>query len=425
MDETQSSPIPAPDKIEVPHIQVLIVGAGPVGLFLALKLVQVGVNVLVLEAESSIVQSPRATTYMPIVLNEMEKVGVYDDLEKAGFKNRGGITFRRSHAKGGEVLAQLKMSLVPKGSVKYDFAGIHLGQHSLAEILLHHCQKHDSFKVLWGHRFAGVQQRDTSAGVTATAVGPVGERFITADYVIGADGAGSAVRRSLCIPFEGFTWQDFRFVACNVKYDFEGLGGFATANMVVDEEDWAVIARTGREDAPWRVALGVRTDIPQDQILQQLPEKFERLLPGPRPLRYELVSANPYWAHQRVAAKLKVGNIVLCGDAAHSNNPIGDLGLTTGLMDAAALGNCFIKIYKYNEPAQHLLERYAEVRKEAWVKYTNPGSIDFKLRVHSTHPDAVASREKFFDALNNDPDIHVKMATMMNEVIQDEFSLPE
>lgn len=94
-------------------------------------------------------------------------------------------------------------------------------------------------------------------------------------------------------------------------------------------------------------------------------------------------------------------------------------------MDAAALGNCFTRIYKHKESADHLLQRYAEVRKEAWVKYTNPGSIDFKLRVHSEYPDAVASRKGFFDALNNDPDIHMKMATMMNEVIQDEFSLPE
>ncbi|KAG8627709.1 hypothetical protein KVT40_003582 [Elsinoe batatas] len=390
MAEQQHSPIPSPDHIKVEHAQVIVVGAGPVGLFSALKMVQAGIDVIILETEKGIVQSPRATTYMPITLHEMEKVGVYADLEAAGFKNRGGITFRKSHAKGGEVLAQLKMSVVPKGSVKYDFAGIHLGQHSLAEILLRHCEKYTNFKVLWGHRFAGAQQDDTAGTVTVTAVGPIGERFFTGDYLVGADGAGSAVRRSLCIPFEGFTWQDFRFVACNVNYDFEGLAGFSTANMVVDEEDWAVIARTGREDAPWRVALGVRTDVPESEILNQLPEKFERLFPGPRPLKYEIVSANPYWAHQRVASKLKVGRIVLCGDAAH-----------------------------------HLLERYAEVRKEAWVKYTNPGSIEFKLRVHSTYPDAVASREKFFGALNNDPDIHLKMATMMNEVIQDEFSLPE
>ncbi|PNS18824.1 hypothetical protein CAC42_5363 [Sphaceloma murrayae] len=424
MNGTQSA-TPSADEVKYEHAQVIIAGAGPVGLFLALKMIQVGVDVLVIEAEKGVVPSPRAITYMPIVLNEMQKVGIYDDLEKAGHKNTTGVTFRKSHAQGGDVLAQLKMSQVPKGSVKFDFAGIHLGQHTLAGIILKHCQTHPNFRVAWGHRFAGAQQTAGEKGVTVTAVGPVGEKFFKCDYLVGADGAGSAVRRSLCLPFEGFTWQDFRFVATNVKYDFEGLGGFTTANMIVDEEDWAVVGRTGPDDAPWRVAFGVRTDVPESEILKQIPDKFERLLPGPRPLKYELVSANPYWAHQRVASKLKVGNVVLCGDAAHSNNPVGGLGLTTGLMDAAALGNCFIKIYKYKQPADEILERYAQVRRDAWINFTNPGSIDFKLRVHSNHPDVAASREKFFDALNNDPDIHLKMATMMNEVIQDEFSLPE
>jgi 2-polyprenyl-6-methoxyphenol hydroxylase-like FAD-dependent oxidoreductase len=258
---------------------------------------------------------------MPIVLNELEKVGLYDDVEKAGHKNYEGIIFRKSHAKGGEVLAQLKMSQVPKGAVKYDFAGIHLGQHTLAEIILSHCEKQKNIRFRWNHRFAGAKQSGGSDPVTVTCVGPVGERFFSCEYLVGADGAGSAVRRSLCIPFEGFTWQDFRFVASNVKYDFEELGGFTTANMIVDDEDWAVIARTGPGDAPWRVAFGMRTDIPESEILKQLPGKYERLLPGPRPLKYELVSANPYWAHQRVAKTFKVGKVVLCGDAGHVSLP--------------------------------------------------------------------------------------------------------
>ncbi|KAK5227432.1 hypothetical protein LTR99_005556 [Exophiala xenobiotica] len=425
MNPNYASIVPAADKMSIEHAQVIIVGAGPVGLFTALKLAQGGVDVLLLEADKQVLQSPRATTYMPIVLNELEKVGLFPDIEKAGHKNKEGIIFRKSHAKGGETLAQLKMAQVPKGAVKYDFAGIHLGQQTLAEIILSHCEKQKTFRIRWSHRFVGVKQSGERDPVTLTSVGPVGEKFFSCDYLIAADGAGSAVRRSLCIPFEGFTWQDFRFVASNVKYDFEGYGGFTTANMIVDEEDWAVIARTGPGDAPWRVAFGVRTDIPEAEILKQLPEKYERLLPGPRPLKYEVVSANPYWAHQRVAATFKVGKILLCGDAAHSNNPIGGLGLTTGLLDAAAIANCFLRIYNHNEPADALLEKYAKVRRDAWINYTNPQSIDFKLRVHSFHPEVQAARDGFFDALNTDPSMHLKMATMMNEVIEDEFALPE
>lgn len=256
------------------------------------------------------------SSYMPIVLNEMDKVGLVDDLMKAGHTNREGIQFRKSHAKGGKLLGCLNMSQIPKGSVKYDFAGIHLGQHTVAKIILGHCQRQPSFRILWKHRFAGAKQTTPDKPVEVATVGPLGEKFFTCDYLIGCDGGGSAVRRSLCIPYEGFTWNDFRFVASNVKYDFE-KHGFTTANMIVDDEDWAVIARTGPGDEPWRVAFGVRTDIPQSEILNQLPEKYERLLPGPRPLKYELVNVNPYWAHQRCAKTFKVGKIVLCGDAAH------------------------------------------------------------------------------------------------------------
>ena len=253
---------------------------------------------------------------MPIVLNEMEKVGLADDVIRQGHKNQEGVSFRESHAKGGKILGALKMSQVPKGHVKYDFVGVHMGQHDLAELILKHCGRHPSFRIRWQHRFVGVQQSSLDKPIDVAAVGPKGENFFTCDYLVGADGAGSAVRRSQCIPFEGFTWNDFRFVASNVKYDFEKYG-FTTANMIVDEEDWAVIARTGPGDQPWRVAFGVRTDVPESEILKQLPSKYERLLPGPRPLQYELVSANPYWAHQRCAKSWKVGKIVLCGDAGH------------------------------------------------------------------------------------------------------------
>ncbi|KAI0121261.1 hypothetical protein BJ170DRAFT_661063 [Xylariales sp. AK1849] len=416
------APIPSPDHFGYEHATVIIIGAGPVGLFTALKLAQKGIDVMVIECELHVLRSPRATTYMPIVLNEFDKVGLVDDIIQAGHTNREGVVFRESHARGGKILGSLKTSVIPKGAIKYDFAGVHLGQQAVGEIILKHCEQQKTFRIKWRHRFAGAKQPNTSEPVEVTAVGPIGEKFFTCDYLIGADGAGSAVRRVMCIPFEGFTWNDFRFVATNVRYDFAKYG-FTTANMIVDEEDWAVIARTGPGDDPWRVAFGVRTDVPESEILKQLPEKYERLLPGPRPLKYELISANPYWAHQRVAKTWRVSSVILAGDAAHSNNPIGGLGLTTGFLDASALGNCLLRILLGNEPADPLLDRYAEVRRNAWINYTNKASIDCKLRLHSRDPEINAQREGFMDALNHDPDIHLKMATIMDNEVVDMFEV--
>lgn len=71
MNSTKNGPIPPPDEVQVEHAQVIVVGAGPVGLFLALKMVKAGINVLILEAEKGIVQSPRATTQVSTITQDL------------------------------------------------------------------------------------------------------------------------------------------------------------------------------------------------------------------------------------------------------------------------------------------------------------------------------------------------------------------
>jgi 2-polyprenyl-6-methoxyphenol hydroxylase-like FAD-dependent oxidoreductase len=85
--------------------------------------------------------------------------------------------------------------------------------------------------------------------------------------------------------------------------------------MIVDPEDWAAIGQI--TDEVWRVAYGEPGHLSEEEIIKQLPEKYERLFPGPRPLEYEVVSASPFWAHQRTATKYRVGRVILCGDSAH------------------------------------------------------------------------------------------------------------
>ena len=94
-------------------------------------------------------------------------------------------------------------------------------------------------------------------------------------------------------------------------------------------------------------------------------------------------------------------------------------------MDSAALGNCLIRALVNGEEADPLLSRYAEVRRAAWLNYTNKASTDFKLRLHSTKPEYVASREAYMHALNTDPDVHAKAASAMNETIEDMFESPK
>ena len=143
------------------------------------------------------------------------------------------------------------------------------------------------------------------------------EEHFSASFVVAADGASSAVRKFLSIPFDGYTWSDWRFLAINVRYDFTAHG-YGAANHVIDPEDWAVIVRaSNEEEGLWRIATGVRPDVPVEDIEKWVPSKLEKLLPGPRPLNYELVAVNPYWAHERVAERFTKGRVLLSGDAAH------------------------------------------------------------------------------------------------------------
>lgn len=114
-------------------------------------------------------------------------------------------------------------------------------------------------------------------------------------------------------------------MATNVKYDFVEHG-YGLANMIVDPVDWAVIGAVNKRGI-WRVAYGEPPHLSEKELLERLPEKYERLLPGPRPLKYEIVSANPYWAHQRTAATYRDGRVVLCGDAAHVSVPPSEIPL--------------------------------------------------------------------------------------------------
>jgi 2-polyprenyl-6-methoxyphenol hydroxylase-like FAD-dependent oxidoreductase len=247
--------------------------------------------------------------YFPIVLDECRKVGILDDLRERGLESTAGLQWRNLQF---ELLAELRGMMGSEGKSKMVF----LGQHELAAIILEHIAKFPNVKVLFSHRFVGVQQNDKE--VTALFITPEGEKFMTADYLVGADGAGSAVRHCLCIPFEGFTWTDFRFIASNMHYNFEKEAGWKWGSMIVDPDHWAVIVRTGAEGTPWRIAYGepAHLDFSKEAIMERLPAKYEKLLPGSKK-GYTVENVNPYFAHQRCAKNFRVGRVTLCGDAAH------------------------------------------------------------------------------------------------------------
>jgi len=350
------------------HRQVIVVGCGPVGLTTATNLARLGVPVLILERNHEVDQSPRASAYQPCAQAELLETGTLDDV-----KAQSVINDRLSFWVNKERVAYVDKR---EGGEIFP-AGINCPQPQLAAILLNHLTTRYNSEVRFNQQVTEITQNDESNTVSVTAINPATKEQTkySCDWLVGTDGAGSSVRKLCNIPFEGFSWPKEDFVATNIKYDFY-KHGFTTANFVLDPVNWAVVTILGAEKDLWRIAFGVRAGLTNEEIRAELDEHYKHIFPV-WPVDYELVQLNKYKPHQRCAQTFRKGRVLLAGDAAHSNNPIGGLGLTTGLLDAGPLGRALAAVINGKAP-ESLLDVWAKARRDKWLNFTNEFSIENK-----------------------------------------------
>lgn len=349
---------------------VIIAGAGPVGFLTALKLARAGVPVTIVESLSYIGQWPRAVVYHPPTIEALDKLGLLEDMKVFGVTKKD----YQWRSVNGDILLKLDMDAIAD-KTQYPY-NLHLGQHVLAEIVMKHLLRENDVQIRWNSKVVKVEQNEDRVCVTVDT--PDGQQVLEAAWLVGADGASSGVRKAIGQEFRGITWPE-RFVVTNVYTDYESYG-YAKANFIVDPVDFAVLCQINKEGL-WRVAFAEDSDLPEETLLQRLPERMARLIPGP----YELVEVSPFRVHQRVADKFRVGRVLLAGDAAHANSPIGGLGLTGGLLDAVALGDALASVIVGNAPAA-LLDEYATERRDIFVNYTSPTTTENKRRLAEADP---------------------------------------
>ena len=343
---------------------VIVVGGGPTGFVTALGLAQAGVDVCLIEAGAAIISSPRACVYHWSMLDGLERLGIREEAEQAGYTKDDYLWLVK---KTGERLAYDLKVLASVTPFPYN---IQLGQDRLAEICLARLEAMPNAMVHWRTPFTGLTQ--DGDGVTVRAAGPEGAVELRARWVIGADGAGSAVRKALGLAFDGMTWPE-RFVATNLRHDFES-GGYWQSTMVVDDQWGAVIVKITR-DGLWRCTFMEDAALPEESYLERIPEAYRHLLPGEG--GYELDQASPYKMHQRCAASFRKGRVLLAGDAAHVTNPTGGFGLTTGLFDAFALWPTLAAVVLEGaDPA--LLDVWADERRAIFLDRTSPQACAYK-----------------------------------------------
>jgi 2-polyprenyl-6-methoxyphenol hydroxylase-like FAD-dependent oxidoreductase len=387
---------------------VIIIGGGPVGFINALGLAQAGVRVSVIEAEPQIINSPRAAVYFWSVLGGLERLGILQEAEAAGVRKQDYTYLVR---RTGERMAY-SMEIL-KGHTPYPY-NLHLGQHLLADIAMRRLKSFSNATVRFGTRLQMLRQ--DADGVTLSVVTERGTEELRARWVIGADGAGSTVRRLLDLSFDGTTWPE-RFVATNVYYDFE-RHGYARATFVIDDRLGAVVAILNNEGL-WRCTYMEDATLPEESFLERLPHVYEAMLPGHG--SYELEQASPYRMHQRSAQRYRVGRVVLAGDAAHVTNPTGGLGLTSGLFDSYALYPALTAVV-LEHADDEVLDRYSAARRDTFLNRVSPQATANKqliyhangggrqleeglasLRRLATEPDFLSQRLMFTQSLETPP----------------------
>lgn len=195
-----------------PFKDVLIVGAGPAGLLLALLLSQHGIPVTMLEMAHQLDQQPRAAHYGPPAIPDLARAGILAELRRKGM-SLSTLCWRQLDDKY-SVIAGWDGGIL--GDVDgQDYRTLCYPLQDLDQLMLDLFLEKYQGQIRWQHKVVDVGQDDGTAWVEVET--PEGKERIEASYVVGCDGANSAVRKALFgNEFPGFTW-DAQIIATNVS----------------------------------------------------------------------------------------------------------------------------------------------------------------------------------------------------------------
>ena len=374
---------------------VLVVGAGPVGTVAALACAQAGHSVTLLEAQRKIDDSPRASTTQPPTLEILAELGLIDEYIRVGLVSR---TFQFWDRPTLTRIAEFDFEHL-RDETDFPFV-VQTEQHKLASMAIERLRRMPNVEVVQGCPVSGMSQDDRQVTVTA------GEGQFLADYVIGADGGRSTVRKSLGIEFEGYTWPE-RFLVITTKFDFEAALGCCYRNYMADPEEWTNLFKVAGDDLKgrWRAVFNTREDETDAEALSDaaVRARLARIY-VPEQAR-EYLHLNLYNVHQRVAKNFRNGRVFLCGDAAHVNNPIGGLGLNSGIHEAWDLADLLNRVLR-KEASDDSLDRYEARRRPLNIEYVQEQTIANKKRLEERDPAQRARRFQELREMADDPVRH-------------------
>lgn len=384
------------------HTEVLIVGAGPVGLSLAIELGMRGVSVMVVERNARVGVAPRAKTTNVRTRTHLRRWGIAEKVAAAsplGINYPADVHFVTSLA--GFPLAHLSnmANMSPERSPLYPEHAQWIPQYVLEEILLNHAASLPAVDIRFGTSFVGAEHNETIV-TCAIDDADIRSRKVIARYLVGADGAGSAVRDLIGARMEGRRGLSTHY---NVVFRAPGLDrahGHGPANMYwqLGPRGVTILAPMDKGDL-W--AFGT-AGVAEGEILSEADAVALIRSTTGIDLPLEVLQIDRWSASDLLADKYQEGNIFLAGDAAHLHPPFGGFGMNMGVADAVDLGwKIAATLQGWGGPA--LLSSYAAERRpmarlvidEAMKNYAVAGKVpQFPAELVDDSPEGAAVRAR-------------------------------
>jgi 3-(3-hydroxy-phenyl)propionate hydroxylase len=378
-----------------PQSRVIVVGAGPVGMVCALALNKRGIPVTVFEQEPAPVQDQRAASLHPPTLELLDAIGITETIIPLGLVS---ATYRFHDRVTHSVVAEFDLASM-RDEFKFPFV-LQYEQYKLTATIAAEYANAADFDVRFSHCITGITPHDDGADVEVAS--PSGTERLQAAYVIGCDGGHSTVRKLAGIDFEGFTYPE-KFIKIATTFDFGTVNpGLAYRNYFSDPEEWCNLFKVHgeRPGGLWRAIFPLKSDEDDATALSanRIEERLQKFFP--KSGAYAIEYVNVYGVSQRVAKTFRRGRILLAGDAAHVNNPIGGMGMNGGIHDAINLADKLSAVIK-GEADEDLLDRYDRQRRHAAVTYIQAQTIANKHLMEERDP---AVRAENFEKLRRTAD---------------------
>ena len=363
---------------------VIIVGAGPVGLVAAALLAQAGIDVTIVEAQKDVADDLRGSTFHPPTLEFLDRLNVTRELIPQGLISPHWQFRDRKQG----AIATFDLAVLANDT-PHPYR-LQCEQWKLTQLLRDRMEAEGSAKFIYGATATGAAQSADQATLSITYDDGRTDT-LTAAYIIGADGARSAVRKSLGVNFDGITIPEL-YLTLSTTFAFDDVvPELANVAYISDPDEWLVLLKT---PTLWRVLFPTDASLTDEEMLAPdvVEARLQAVVAKPEP--YEIVHKTAYRVFERVADRYVVGRIILAGDAAHLNNPLGGMGMNGGIHDAVNLADKLIEVLNGADP--DLLGRYERQRRKVALETVQAQALRNRSIMNEKDQ---AKRQAYYDEL--------------------------